>query len=298
MSGTNVPQHFVQQYTTNVSMLLQQMDSRLRSNVTTGSHVGESAAVVDQVGVAEMDQVLSKFSPMGRKDLPLDRRWCQPSDWDFPQLVDKFDKLRLITDPESTYVKAAVAAAKRQQDRLIINAFFGDAKTGKNGGTTESWSSFSSTQVVPVNHGAASNVGLTVAKLREAKKILMANEVDLDSDEIICALTAEQHDNLLAEAQVISTDFNDRPVLVEGRIQRFLGIRFVHTELIQTDANSYRRVPIYAKSGMYMGLWNDITTDVDQRKDLQGLPWQAYVYMTAGATRLEAKKIVEVKCAE
>ncbi len=141
---------------------------------------------------------------------------------------------------------------------------------------------------------------LTVAKLREAKRILMAAEVDLDSDPITCAVTAQQHDNLLAEAQIISTDFNDKPVLVEGKIMRFLGINFVHTErlALSTDGNSDRLVPIWAKSGMYLGVWNDMETDISQRKDLQSLPWQTYLKMTAGATRLEEKKLVQVACDE
>jgi hypothetical protein len=45
---------------------------------------------------------------------------------------------------------------------------------------------------------------------------------------------------------------------------------------------------------MHFGMWNDVTTDITQRKDLQGLPWQAYVYMTAGATRIEENKVVRI----
>ena len=126
----------------------------------------------------------------------------------------------------------------------------------------------------------------------------MAAEVDLDVDPITCVVTAKQHDNLLAEAQVISLDFNDKPVLVEGRITRFLGMNFVHTELLNVNGSSHRRVPVFARSGMHLGLWNDIQTDLDQRKDLKSHPFQAYVLMSMGATRLEEEKIVELICAE
>ena len=291
--SVNIPTHFVQQYSTNIKLLLQQMDSRIRSFVTTGSHVGKQASPVDQVGKVEMQPVTGRFQAMNRIDAPTDRRWVFPSDFDLPQLLDKFDELRLITDPKSTYVMNAVAAAKRQQDRLLITAMFGDAKTGETGATTTSHS-FN----VAVNFGAASNVGMSVPKLRDAKRQLMAAEVDLETDPLFCALTAKQHDDLLAEIQVTSLDFNDRPTLVEGKVTRFLGINFLHTELLAVNGSSQRRCPVWAKSGMYLGLWNDITTDVDQRKDLQGLPWQVYIYMTAGATRLEEKKVIEVICAE
>lgn len=293
--SVNLPTHYVQQYSTNIELLLQQKGSKLRNFVMTGTHVGKQASPVDQVGSVDMQSVSGRFQPMGRVDAETDRRWVFPSDFDLPQLIDHFDKLRLLTDPESTYVQNAVFAAGRKMDDLIIDAFFDTAKTGESGGTN---TSFPSSQQVGVQHGASSNTGLTVAKLREAKKILMANEVDLETDPIACVVTAEQHDNLLAEAQVISTDFNDRPVLVDGKIHRFLGIDFIHCERLDTDSNSHRRIPVFAKSGMYLGLWNDITTSISQRHDLQGEPWQSYVYMTSGSTRLEEKKVCEIKAAE
>jgi hypothetical protein len=293
--SVNIPTHYVQQYSTNISLLLQQKGSKLRNLVMSGSHVGKQASPVDQIGSVAMQQVVGRFGSMGRVDASTDRRWVFPSDFDLPQLIDSFDKLRLLTDPSSVYVQNAVFAAGRQMDDLIIDSMFGTAKTGESGGTS---TTFPAANQVAVNHGAAANTGLTVAKLREAKKLLMSYEVDLDSDPITAIVTAKQHDNLLAEAQVISTDFNDKPVMVEGKITRFLGINIVHCERLDTDGSSYRRIPVFAKSGMYLGLWNDITTDISQRKDLQGLPWQAYVYMTAGATRLEENKIIEIKCAE
>ena len=293
--SVNIPTHYVQQYSSNIQLLLQQKGSKLRDLVMTGSHVGKQASPVDQIGAIEMQSVTSRFQPIGRVDAPTDRRWVFPSDFDLPQLLDSFDKLRLLTDPESSYVTNAVYAAGRKMDDLIIDSFFGTAKTGESGSTS---TTFPAGNQVAVDFGASGNVGLTVAKLKEAKKLLMENEVDLESDPLCCVVTAEQHDDLLSEAQIISTDYNDRPVLVDGKIQRFLGINFVHCERLDTDGSSYRRVPLFAKSGMYLGLWNDMTTDISQRRDLQGHPWQAYLYMTAGATRLEENKIMEIKCAE
>jgi len=293
--SVNLPEHYVQQYSTNVQLLLQQRGSKLRPFVMSGSHVGKQASPVDQIGSVEMSDVAGRFQPIGRTDAPTDRRWVFPTDSDLPQLIDHFDKLRLITDPESTYVTNGVYAAGRRMDDHIINAFFGDAKTGEEGSTT---TSHPAGQQVAVNYGASGNVGLTVAKLREAKRLHMANEVDLEADPLCVAVTSVQHDNMLAEAQVISTDYNDTPVLVDGKITRFLGINFIHCERMKTDGSSYRRIPVWAKSGMYLGMWEDIQSDVSQRKDLQGHPWQVYLYLTAGATRLEEEKVVEVKCSE
>jgi hypothetical protein len=48
---------------------------------------------------------------------------------------------------------------------------------------------------------------------------------------------------------------------------------------------------------MHLGMWNDISADISQRKDLGGLPYQVYLYGTFGATRLEEKRVVQVPCA-
>jgi hypothetical protein len=243
----------------------------------------------------EATKRVGRYPDLTPQDTPTDRRWVFPSDYDWNDLIDNADKLRMLIDPQSSYVQNGTYAMGRAMDNEIIPAFFGTAKTGKAGSTS---TTFPAGQQIAVNFGAAANVGLTIAKLREAKRLLLAAEVDVDNDPLFVPITAKQHDNLLGEAQAISLDYNDRPVLVEGKITSFMGFTFKHTELLQTDASGYRRVPAYAMSGMYLGLWNDIRTDVSQRKDKSGLPWQVYVYGTFGATRLEEKKTVEIKCSE
>lgn len=291
----NIPTHFVQQYSNNVQLLLQQKGSKLAGLVMSGSHVGKQASPVDQFGAVTAQRVTGRFAAMPRVDATTDRRWVFPVDYDLPQLIDSFDKLRLLTDPQSSYVTNATYGMGRAKDDEIVDAFFGDAKTGETGSTT---TSFPAANQVAVNFGASANVGLTVKKLREAKKLLMSYEVDIESDPITAVVTAKQHDDLLAEAQVVSTDFNDKPVLVDGKVTRFLGINIVHCERLDTDGSSYRRVPVFAKSGVYLGQWNDIQTSVDKRNDLRGQPWQVYAIGTFGATRLEENKVIEVKCAE
>lgn len=293
--SVNMPSLYAQQYATNIQLLLQQKDSRLKNLVNNGSHIGEQASPVDQIEKIEMQAPTGRFADIGRVDAAVDRRWVLPNDYDLPQLLDSFDQARLLIDPKSSYVANAVAAANRQMDRTIIDAFFGTAKTGKTGSTS---TSFLSANQIAATMGAAAATGLNVKKLREAKKILMAYNNDLDSEQIYCAVTAKQHDDLLAEAQVVSTDFNEKPVLVEGKVMRFLGINFIHTELLGVDGSSYRRLPVWLKSGMHLGQWGSIYTDVDQRKDLSGHPWQAYMKMIIGATRLDEEKVVEIKCAE
>jgi hypothetical protein len=200
----------------------------------------------------------------------------------------------MLIDPTSSYAQNGAYALGRAMDDEIIAAFFGVSKTGENGSTN---TSFGVGQDVAVATGSTGATGLNISKLREAKKILMENEVDVDTDPLFCIITAEQHDDLLNEAQAISLDYNTRPVLVDGKMTAFMGFNFIHTERLPVDGSSYRRVPAFAKSGMHMGLFNDISTMISERAD-KGYSTQVYVKGTFGATRTEEGKVVEIKCAE
>lgn len=291
----NLPSHYAIQYSSNINLLLQEKGSKLRPYVTEGSYVGKQASPVDQFGAIEMQSVTSRFAAMGRVDAAVDRRWVFPSDYDLPQLIDTFDKLRLLTDPESTYVQNAVFAAGRQMDRLILLATTGTAKTGEAGGTS---TSFTSGNEVDVATGG-SNSRLNVAKLLALQELMLANSVDFMNEEIVIPLTAKDNSALLNEIQIISSDFNggDKPVLKDGRVVRFLGMSFVYCQLTETVMAGTNEVtiPAWVRSGMHLGVWNDLTTSISRRNDLQGEPWQAYVYMTAGATRLEENKVYSIE---
>ena len=290
----NVTTHFVQQYTTNVQLLLQQKGSKLRAAVSAGSYTGKAAKAIEQVGSVNAQKRVVRHGDTPLISTPADARWVFPVDYEWADLIDDQDKLRMLIDPQSSYALNGAYALGRAMDDEIISAFFGTSKTGENGSTN---TTFPAGQQVAATIGSTGATGLNIAKLREAKRILMANEVDIDNDPLYCVISAQQHDDLLNEAQAISLDYNTRPVLVDGKITAFMGFNFIHTERLNVDGSSYRRLPAFAKSGMHLGMWNDISTMISERAD-KGYATQVYVKGTFGATRTEEKKIVEIKCAE
>lgn len=299
--SVNIPTWYVNQYNQNIAQLVQQKQSRLRQAVMSATAVGQQASPVDQIGVIEMQEVTTRFAPMGRVDAPLDRRWCRPTDADLPQLIDTFDKLKILTDPNGIYVTNAVSAANRKFDDLIGNSFFASAATGVSGGTSTAFDT--TNQVVVVNTGGTDSP-LNVAKLEAARTILMTNEVDLENEDLYSCITAKDHKALMSEIQVLSMDFNERPVYnAKGLITQFRGINFSHserpfatTEATDDQSGSSRQVPFWVKSGMTLMIWNEINTSISIRNDIQGEPYQAYVKMSAGATRNEEKKVVKIWC--
>lgn len=306
MSGINVPSHYFTEYARTLDFLLQQKQSRLSAAVMTGTHAGDKASPVDQIGAIEMTDVVARFAAMPRTDSPLARRWVHPISSDLNQQVDTFDKLKLLLDPTSQYSQNATFAANRRKDRHVITAFFATSKVGVDGTSDDAFGAAVYTggdgatdHNISVDVGGAASA-LNVAKLKAGKQHLMENEVDLDADPIYCGITAKDHAALLNEIQIISSDFNDKPVLTEGKVTRFLGVNFIHSELFGSttgtddQGGTSRQLPLWAKSGMHLGTWQAQVTDISRRNDLQGLPWQAYVMMTMGATRTDSKRVVRV----
>lgn len=293
--STQVTTHFVQQYSTNVQLLLQQKGSKLRNAVTVGSYTGKAAKAIEQVGAVVAQKRTIRHGDTPLISTPADARWVFPVDYEWADLIDDQDKLRMLIDPQSSYAQNGAYALGRAMDDEIISAFFATSKTGENGSTNTVFDT--ANQQVAATEGSTGATGLNIAKLREAKKILMSNEVDIDNDPLFVLITAEQHNDLLNEAQAISLDYNTRPVLVDGKITAFMGFNFIHTERLAVDGSSYRRCPAFAKSGMHLGMWNDINTMISERAD-KGYATQVYVKGTFGATRTEEGKVVEILCAE
>jgi len=281
---------FVNHYTSNVQMLLQQRGSKLRGFVGSSSYTGNDAKAVEQIGAVSAQLRTDRHGDTPLISTPHDARWCSPADYHWADLIDDQDKLRMLIDPQSPYAKNGAMAMGRKIDDILITAALGTSRTGQLGTT--------STVFDTTNQRIASgSAGMTVAKLREARKILLANQVDVEQDPLCIVVTARQLDDLLATTQVTSSDFNTVKTLVQGDIDTFLGFKFIHCERLGVNGSSERRVIAFAKSGLHLGIWNDITTRISERDD-KAYSTQVYVKGTFGATRVEEGKVVEILCTE
>lgn len=286
---------FVKQFGDNITFLSQQKGSKLRNMVMNEPNVSGEVVFMDQIGATKAQRVTTRHADSPLVDTPHSRRRVSLIDVEWGDLIDDFDKLKTLIDPQSAYSQNAAWAIGREIDDIIIDAFFADAATGKEGNTT---TSFPASQQVAVDFdGDGTDEGLTVAKLREARKILKQNEVDLEAEMPMVAVTAEQTDDLLAQTEVTSADFNTVRALANGEIDTYMGFRFVHTERLNTDSNSDRRVPVWVPTGMGLAIAQDPTSRIDERPDKR---FSTYVYYSTsvGSSRLEEEKVVEIKCNE
>lgn len=91
---------FVQQYSNNVQMLSQQKGSLLRNAVDVESVVGKNA-FFDQVGKATAVKRVSRHADTPQIDTPHSRRRVTLVDYEYADLIDNQDKVRMLIDPTS-----------------------------------------------------------------------------------------------------------------------------------------------------------------------------------------------------
>lgn len=294
----NLYQLFTTQFSTNLELKLQQMGSMLRGKVAEGFHVGKQASPINQVAAIQAKTPAGRFAPKNRTDPGFTRRWVFPNDKEIDQLIDSYDLLKTIVDPKSAYVQNAAMAVGRDWDDNIINAAFAVSMTGvdEGGMVTETFST--SLYQILDTFGASASTGLTVAKFIEAKRIFRHNHVDIENDPLVAVIGSKQESDLLNQTQIVSTEFADRPVLVDGKVTRFLGFDIVYSERLQYTSANLRQTIFFAKSGLYLGIWKDMTNRVSIRNDLSSEPYDLYTAWSVGATRTQPGKVLQVLCAD
>lgn len=289
----------VTQFSANLELKVQQMSSRLRGRVAEGSHRGKQAAPVQYLAPIKARSPEGRFAPKARVDAEFERRWVFPVDREFDQYIDTFDELRVISDPKAQYSTNAAAAVGRDFDDILIDKATADASIGTdiNGLSTETFDS--STYGVAVDYGASAATGLTVAKLIELKRLIRHYATDGNPDNEIATLVigSQQEADMLGQVQFVSTEYNDRPVLVNGEVKKFLGFDIIVMERLSV-ASSVRDCLAILKSGHYLGIWKDMTNSASIRYDLSSQPWDLNTMYTIGATRLQKGKLFTVKCSD
>lgn len=273
-------------YKSTVEALLQQRGSKFRGAVMEDSYHGKSGAAVNQIGAVNAQARTTRHADTPLIETPHDKRWVNPTDYEWADLIDDQDKLKIISDPTSPYAINGAMALGRAMDDVIITAATGTALTGEDGTTSTAFSNTAST----------TSGGMTVAKLREAMQLLLAAEVDVDNEPLYCAIGAQQHDDLLGETQAVSLDYTNKPVLVDGRIKAFMGFNFIDSQRLALSGTD-RTAICWAKSGLHLGIWNDINARITERDD-KSYSTQVYVKGTFGATRVEENKVVAITCSE
>lgn len=304
---------FVKQFSANVFHLSQQKGSRLAALVRNESQRGKSA-FYDRIGAVTAVKRTSRHADTPQIDTPHSRRRVTLVDYEWADLIDDADKLRMLIDPASDYAQSAVFALGRSKDDVIIENALGNAYGGEEGASTVTLAS--ANKVVAFDGTSTTGNNLNLQTLRKVKQRFDANDVDESIPRYI-AIGSSQLNSLLGETAITSSDYNSVKALVQGEINTFLGFRFVRTERLdtlsatpsynnadgthgsgsQTLATGARRCIAWAQDGILLATAKDVNGKISERAD-KSYSTQVYASMGIGATRMEENKVVEILCKE
>jgi hypothetical protein len=304
--SSEVTTAFVQQYSANVFHLSQQKGSRFQSAVRNESQKSKSS-FYDRIGSVTAQLRTGRHADTPQMDTPHSRRMVTLGDYEYADLVDDADKLRMLNDPTSDYAIAAMWALGRAKDDVIIAAASGNAYGGETGGTTVALGTGQEIHAV----SAAALSTLNVATLRLTKRIFDSADIDPSITRYF-ALKSYQLSSLLAQTEVTSSDFNSIKALVQGEVDTFLGFKFIRSERLGTlaatniysvttglydaggtAATGYTRCLAWASDGLLLATAQEAKARIGERAD-KSYSNQVYCSMGIGATRMEEAKVLSV----
>ncbi len=277
---------YQQEFKEGITLLQQQLDSRLRGTVRVEPMEGDRA-FFDQVGVSSMIKRESRHAKTILTDTPHTRRMVTSDTYDKTDMIDKRDESRILNNPMNAYTRSYAAAGNRNTDQILIDAALAAASTGVDGTTSVSFDS-----AFQIAHGG---VALTINKIVQARKKLVAAENDKTVPWYFL-YGSEEMEDLLLDPLITSQDYRSVKMLDSGEIDNFMGFQWIQTELLALSGTT-RSCLAYVQTSMLLGITDDIMGSVDRRPDLNnGL--QLQYSMDMGATRMDEKGVVEIQVTE
>jgi hypothetical protein len=291
---------FTEQYSSLVYILAQQKGSKLRSYVRNETVTGSKNAFFERLGTASAQQITTRHGDTPLNEIPHSRRRLTPADYNTATLLDTADRIKMLIDPKSPYANAQAMELGRTIDDIIITAALGDVSTGVAGATTVAFKDDS----ISINgDGTATTLGtlavsgtevdITLAKMLTMMQIFNDEDVDPDIPKY-WVVSPKDLSDMLDLTEVGSADYNTVKTLVQGKVDTFMGFKWIWSTRLPLDAASEdcRRSFAWAEDGIILGSGESITSRITERDD-KNYAVQVYSEMSCGAIRLEGAKVHE-----
>lgn len=309
-----IPEAMIEEYNSSVYFLSQQKMPRLYGHSRMESQNSETE-YFERVSPSDANDVADRHGDTPINNTVHTRRAVDLQDADWGDMVDRFDRLRILIQPEGAYVKTGVMALNRKKDDIFIAACLGVARAGKRGTTLVALPD--SQKLVAVSEAALNTAsGLNVFTLTKVAEKF--DEADVDDDiKRYFAFSSRQKQNLLRQTEVTSADFNTVKALVQGQINEYMGFEFIRSQRLPVTAAATnfddggqvnagganvvaagaRRCFAWCEDGMVssdgIGLESMMAPRPDKKWSIQ-----VYVRHSVGAVRMEEEKVVEIICEE
>lgn len=293
---------FVDQFKANILLLSQQKESLLRKCCRMEAMTGDTM-YVERIGATEAQAKTDRHGDTPLVSTPHSRRKLTVADYNWADMIDNTDRLKMLIDPQSTYAQNAVMAFNRTIDDVIITALGGAAYAGHAGGTTVNNYDVGECRLVESDGTIATagsdwsdtvETGLTITKLLTCKQLL--DDADIDPARQRWFVTNPYNINqLLNTTEVKSSDYNTVKALAMGQLNSYMGFNFImHNRLAADDTDTgATKCYAFAQDSIVLSISEEPTVRISERDD-KNYSTQVYVEMSLGATRVEGPAVVGI----
>ena len=298
-------QWFIHGVSENVTFLAQQKKSKVMGAMRSKEGVVGKTWPFNRLGATSMSQV-SRDAATSYVNPPQSKRRAVLVDFAVAVLIDAFDEVKTLTNPQSEHAQNIAFARNRTIDDLAlgvaglgtagasgtaVGGILGLATNVDEGAESTSTAALPTAQQI-VNGGT----GLTMAKLRSAVAIIKGADVDFDEEEMYIAYSALAMKQLMSDATVTSSDYSTIQALSVGGFPTdamWMGLKWRLSNRLPSAAANIRSLPIWAKSavGYAAAGVKEVETGLDPSH------WNNPFVMSklsAGVVRIDDKGVVQL----
>jgi len=294
---------FRKEYTDSFMITYQQMSPLLRMAVRNETQSAEEK-YWDFIGRTSAIKNRARKSKTQHISTPHSRRRCTLNSYTWSDTTSDLDKINMMKDPNSDYLKVGVAAIHRGGDEEVLAAMGGTAYTKKEGtGTVNNYDigecrlidADGSLVTAGSDHSDTTATALTIAKIANCGELFDDASVPQEGRYI----TANPYSKyqLLQDTKIGSSDYNKIKALYAGEITDFMGFNFIWmpTERFTVNATDADAIECYAwqRDAVLLSTAKEITTKVDPLPD-ENYDIQAFAETMYGATRLQGPGVIEI----
>jgi hypothetical protein len=306
MYSQQVEEHHRLMYANSVRMVAQQTRDPFEGRVTDVSASGEAKSATDMLDDGEYAYGEERTRRNVEMPVTGTRRWLiRPPVIKSGQYFDIEDDLDGQITPNSQKVMVHTVRVKRgKADRTLgirkVDGEYVVSDGGILGHATEGKRPMNKKALPASQYMAHASTGLTLDKIRAGKKWLRSNDFGVeDDDQIYCAITAEQEDDLLDIAEEAKQSLNAFSIeqLREGKPTRLMGIEWIMTNRLPINAAEHRLCPMWTKKNIERGIWQDVNGALWNDTSADNLPY-ARVRAYIDCVRIEDIGVIAIECVE
>jgi hypothetical protein len=260
----------------------QDAGSNLRETVTLRTGVTGTTKRFNNLGkgLAQQRTTQTDVTPM---NLVHSNQTATLVGWVAAEYTDIFDEDGTNIDERQELASAIGKAINRREDQMIIDAL----------------EAASSSLTVAASVGGAAT-DLNPAKLRRGNRLLGDQGVEVGGAPLCYVGSHQAKENMLAQQEVTSADYNNVRRLVSGEVDNWLGIRYKwvasRTEGGLTKSGNDRTSFLYDRAAVGHAVGNIERTEINYIP--QKTSWLAAGFLRAGSKHIDANGIVEMTTTE